>query len=369
MDLRHRAPNWTLLRSRLLGVVIIPVLLAGAAYLAYLSGVYFLKIVLLQYGQFANIRWMPEALGPSSPWLSFEDAWGIDIDVVGPQETTHQYDETEITYYVSVKSRDPVVVHFDIGDGRSSQCGTSDWRSSNHLPPRARVQGTDFHLYWLSWRSREEYVFCLPPGLRYLAENDLINRRVTQLYQQPGFLDPLYAAWVSATITACCAFLLMAGILRLGLISVRLSSRDRLHVCLPITLAACILCVVPKLTIIPWFLIYGGSYRDPGIYGWGAIRTVNGMTWEFSQVAWFTCVYVVFTLLALFSMAGGLRFVANRHRELKGWSDRFARTALWSVPVAVAAWFVLSILICEPIVPGHLPSALDPYQHLYEYPW
>jgi len=345
--------------------VAVPVLLAGAAYVAFLSGVYFLKIVVLQYDHFASIRWMPEALGPSSPWLSFEDAWGIDTNLAGPQEFTLQTERDEITYHLTVLSLDPVTVRLETGDGRDFQCGNNDWRRSNHLPPRYRVRT----LVWLSWRTQEEDLFCLPPGFWDLAENDLVNHRVTQLYRVPDFLNPMYAAWVSATIIACCAFLLMAGILRLGLISARLSSRDRLHVCLPITLGASVLCTVPRLIVVPWFLIYGLPYRDPGLIGWDAIRTVNGMIWEFSSVPWFTCVYLVFTVLTLFAMAGGLRFVANRHRELRVWADRFARTALWSVPIAVAAWFTLSILICEPMVPSHIPSFLDPYQHLYWYPW
>jgi len=348
--------------------VVAPVLLAGAAYVAFLSGVFFLKIMILQYDHFASVRWMPEVLGPSSPWLSFEDAWGIDIDLADPQETTLQFDEDEITYHMTVRHLDPVIVHFDVGDGRYSQCGSSEWRHSNHLPPRSELHRSDYDIYWLSWRTREEYLFCLPFDLCDLAENDLVNHRITQLYRDPGLLNPMYAAWVSATIMACCAFLLMAGILRLGLISIRLPSRYRLHVCLPISLAASILCAVPKLTIIPWAMVYGGSYRDPGVYGWDTIRTVNGMIWEFSPVTWFTCVYIGVTVLALFSMAGGLRFVANRHPELGGWSNRFARVALWSVPVAVATWFALSILICEPIVSGPFSSALDTYQHLNGYP-
>ena len=339
--------------------VVVPLFLAGAPHLACLSGAYFLKIVLLQYDHFASIRWMPEVLGPSSPWLSFEDAWGIDLDLAGLQETSSRFDGEEITYRMTVRHLDPVIVHFDVGEGRYSQCGSSEWRRSNHLPPRDYGWS-----YMLDWRAHEEYLFCLPSDLRELAENDLLNHRVTQFYRTPGFLNPLYAAWISATVVCCCAFLLMAGIVRLSLISVQLSSRDRLHVCLPITLAAGILCTVPKLTIVPWVMVYCPPCRDPRLIGWNTIQAVNGMVWEFSPVAWFTLLYVAFTVLTLFSMAGGLRFVANTHRELKVWADRFARTALWSVPIAVAVWFALSILIYEPIVPGQIPSVLDPYQYL-----
>jgi len=85
------------------------------------------------------------------------------------------------------------------------------------------------------------------------------------------------------------------------------------------------------------------------------------MQWEVSKVAWFSCIYMVATLVALAAMAGALRFVATRNQEARFLASRYSRVLLWVLPFAVAAWFALSILVYEPIVFTAAPGILDPY--------
>ncbi len=315
--------------------------LAGA--IATLHGVCLFKLECLTYDKFFQIRWSPESMETRHPWLSAEYVWLIEGG--------------EISGYPRANdSRRLIRIFFD-----HFPCVTNQWRRDQHLPPM-HVEGPP-RSPWTTQPQREEIeLFCLPFEFRKMAENDLLNYRMVQIFKHPDFARPLVTVWLAATIQAACSFVLMGGILRLAILSQMIPfSRHRLHLMLPMPFAAAIICTIPRLMVVGYAVCYQAAPLSRlGRIRWDPLRELNHMTMEVSSFAWFSALLLVSTVLALFAMTNGLRASANRTPSLRPWCNRFARTTAWSLVLAFVAWAILSILVYEPLLLWEAPFMVHP---------
>jgi hypothetical protein len=311
-------------------------LLSGAGFLAFVSGTFFLRVEMLTYGRMGEISWEPEALATKVPWLDPECVWLIEGE-------GYRQDAPPKT--------DRILVFFSDSEWPGTPpggCVTSRSRREEHLPPRYPVTPGD-HQAISSW-TRESELFCLPFRFREIAINDMVNYRVVEIYRDPDYLRPLLLAAVQAVALSCCAFLLMAGMLRLGTLCFGCSRSERLHLSLPITLAGCVLATIPKLALVLFVI----GWDSAPLYGlercnWSSTTAINDMIFELAGVSWSAWLLMLLTVLVLWNMSSALAYVAIRRSRVQPLAKRFGRVTLWLIPCALLVWWALSTLSFEPV--------------------
>jgi hypothetical protein len=226
---------------------------------------------------------------------------------------------------------------------------TSRWRQDQHLAPRRRSSRCRSEAYFSYW-SREDDLFLLYPEYHEDAVNDMESYRAITLQRQPGYFNPYLLVWLTTTADAIFSFLLFALVIRVFQIRSRLRRhRSSSLITAPATMAAVVLCTVPKLALVAWATEFSAPSAHLKQIAWNPLHSLELWLQTVSVLAPFTVLLMLSTLVVLLLAAGSLKRLAVIDPVAQEWRTRINRVALYLLPVAVSVWATLSILNEAPI--------------------
>ena len=237
------------------------------------------------------------------------------------------------------------------------------WREYQGLPPRFRVLWSYEEDSWsrLLYRT-PDWSLWIEDGISSPEEWDRIARWMLQTREglvltAPDASRPMVVSGVSGAAVAIWCFLLVAGCIRVwGDIACFGVGRDVGRLAMMTAVALGAVSTFPRMMFSIWVLHtppFSARYGFPAVV-WEPWSMMQDILWDHrTPAAWSVALGIVAVAVwALTSLT--LRVAATTRPGYGPLAERFARVALWAVPVLVLQYIVLSTLVGDALTPVNL---------------